>query len=396
MNAVDDHVVIVGGGLAAVRTAQALRDLHHRGGITLLSAEQALPYDRPPLSKGYLLGKIGDDQIRLLSGQKLDELAIDVRLGSSAIALDRSARRVQLSDGQSVGYDRLVVATGARPVRLPAFEGFANAHVVRSASDARRLREVLGQGRRLGIVGAGFIGLEIASTALEAGCSVTMVELAATPLAAILGTELGACLQRWHQRKGIRFHCGTGIAGVRGSGSIAALELADGTVVDVDVVVVGVGQVPNVEWLGGSGLSLHHGLVCDVHGRTQDPQVYGVGDVVCTQVGESFHPTRQWTAVTEQARRTADALCGRIDPTPVIEDNYFWSDQHGLRLQFAGQVPDDPRLVWLSGGPDAERFSVLCCTPSEVSAVFSLGCPREFLLHSMPLRRGEKVAPPAP
>jgi 3-phenylpropionate/trans-cinnamate dioxygenase ferredoxin reductase component len=393
MNVADDRIVIAGGGLAAVRTAQALRDLQYPGPITLLSAEDTLPYDRPPLSKAYLIGKLSDAQIRLLPAEKLSELNIDTQLSRRVVALDRVARRVTVEDGSAVDYGRLVVATGARPVRLPQLEGMNNVHVLREAQDARRLRESLAPGTRMGIVGAGFIGLEIAATALGAGCDVTLIELSAAPLAPILGAELGACIQRWHERKGIRFHCGTGIASVRGDGRVQALALGNGALVEVDQVVVGVGQVPNVEWLAGSGLTIHRGLVCDVHGRTEDPSVFGVGDVVCTRVGESFHPTRQWTAVTEQARRAAYALRGKTVPTPVIEDNYFWSDQHGLKLQFAGQVPADPRLVWLSGGPDAERFAVLLCTSAEVTAVFSLGCPREFLQHSMPLRRGEKMAP---
>lgn len=394
MNANADSVVIVGGGLAAVRTAQALRESHFEGPITLLSAESVLPYDRPPLSKGYLLGKVGDDKLQLLTQEKLTALAIEVRLGSGAVALDREARQVLLSNGQSVGYGRLVVATGARPVHLAQFDGFDNVHMLRTSADARRLREVMVQGRRIGIVGAGFIGLEIAATALEAGCSVTMVEMAPAPLATILGAELGACVQRFHERKGIQFHCGSGIGAVRGGAAVSALELTNGAVVDVDAVVVGVGQMPNVEWLADSGLALHRGLVCDPHGRTQDPCVFGVGDAVCTQVGESCHPTRQWTAVTEQARRCADALCGRSEPGPVIEDNYFWSDQHGLRLQFAGQMPPDARLVWLNGGPESDRFAVLACTQDDVAAVFSLGCPRDFLVHSMPLREGERAAAP--
>ncbi|MEY2891932.1 MAG: hypothetical protein RJA98_1840 [Pseudomonadota bacterium] len=394
MSGVAENVVIAGGGLAAVRTAQALRDSQHSGPITLLSAEGVLPYDRPPLSKGYLLGKVGDDKLQLLTQEKLAALAIEVRLGSGAIGLDRAARQVLLSDGRSVEYGRLVVATGARPMRLPQFEGFDNVHVLRTVADARRLREVLLPGRRLGIVGAGFIGLEIAATAREAGCSVTMVEMASAPLAAILGAELGACVQRFHERRGIQFHCGTGIAAVRGDASVNAVELANGALVDVDAMVVGAGQIPNVEWLLDSGLALHRGLVCDVHGRTEDPSVFGVGDVVCTQVGETFHPTRQWTAVTEQARRAADALRGKTEPGPVIEDNYFWSDQHGLRLQFAGQMPAEARLVWINGGPLEDRFAVLCCSRDEVAAVLSLGCPREFLVHSMPLRRGERAAAP--
>lgn len=394
MQRVHDHIVIAGGGLAAVRTAQALRDLKHEGAITLLCAENELPYDRPPLSKAYLTGKVADEQIRLLPAQEYAELGIEVQLGARAVGLDRVGRSVRIAGGRTLSYDHLVVATGARPIRLPAFEGRENVYVLRDSGDARRLREALAPGRRLGIVGAGFIGLEIAATARELGAEVTLIEVAAAPLASILGTELGGCIQRWHERKGLRFQCGAAVRAVHGNGRVESIELVTGAVVDVDAVVVGVGQLPNVEWLEAAGLLLNRGLVCDAHGRTLDPRVFGAGDAVCTQVGTSFHPTRQWTAVTEQASRVAAALCHQGDPGPVVEDNYFWSDQHGLRLQFAGQVPAQPRLVWVRGGPDEERFAVLCCTSTSVSAVFSLGCPRDFLVHSMPLRRGELT--PAP
>lgn len=395
MTSVRDHIVIAGGGLAAVRTAQALRDLRHSGAITLICAEDQLPYDRPPLSKAYLTGKIGDEQIRLLPAQAYAELGIEVLLGACVVGLDRPTQSVRIADGRALTYDRLVVATGARPVRLPVFEGRENVHVLRDSSDAGRLRDVLAPGLRLGIVGAGFIGLEIAAAAHELGAEVTLIEVAPAPLAPILGTELGGCIQRWHERKGLRFLCGAAVRAVHGSHRVDSIELETGAAIDVDAVVVGVGQVPNVEWLEGAGLPLHRGLVCDAHGRTPDPRVFGAGDAVCTKVGASYHPTRQWTAVTEQASRVAAALCDRVEEGPVVEDNYFWSDQHGLRLQFAGRVPTHPRLVWIQGGPDEERFAVLCCTSTSVSAVFSVGCPRDFLVQSVPLRRGELAPAPS-
>jgi 3-phenylpropionate/trans-cinnamate dioxygenase ferredoxin reductase component len=387
-----DPVVIAGGGLAAVRTAQALRELQHRGRIMVLSDEVRLPYDRPPLSKNFLLSKADDMQIRLMTPRELEGLRIAVRLSQRVVGLDRALRQVRLASGVAVDYDRLVVATGARPVRLEGFAPFGNVHVLRSMNDARRLRVSLQSGRRIGIVGAGFIGLEIASAAIQLGCHPTVLETAATPLAAILGAELGGYIQRWHERKGVSFRCGSGLRGVRGTYSVEALELADGEVLGVDAVVVGVGQTPNVEWLAQSGLDMRLGLVCDLHGRTQDPRVFGVGDAVCTKVGDHYHPTRQWTAVTEQARRTAGAICGKVDAEPIVEDFYFWSDQHGTRLQFAGQVPSNPRLIWVRGSPHEERFVVLVCDAAQVRAVFSRGSPREFLTHSMALRRAEPVA----
>ncbi len=389
-----DDVVIAGGGLAAVRTAQALRDLKHSGRITLLSDEACLPYDRPPLSKSYLQGKASEERIQLIAANKLAELDIEVRLEQAVCGLDRNRRRVRLAGGTSVDYGRLVVATGARPIMLEQFRSFKNVHVLRSRADSDALRAALIPGRRLGIIGAGFIGLEIAATATEMGCQVTLIEAAKTPLAAIVGTRLGECVQHWHERKGVRFRCDVRLAKVIGESSVEALQLTDGSSLQVDAVVVGIGQTPNIGWLADSGLELNRGLVCDMLGQTADPLVFGVGDAVCCRVGSEYHPTRHWTATTEQARRVAAAICGRPETGPIVEDNYFWSDQHGSRLQFVGEVPADPRLVWVSGSPSEDRFAVLCCTADQVAAVFSLGTVRDFLAHSMPLRRGERVAAP--
>jgi 3-phenylpropionate/trans-cinnamate dioxygenase ferredoxin reductase component len=389
-----DGVVIAGGGLAAVRTAQALRDLNYSGRITLLSDEICLPYDRPPLSKSYLQGKANEEKIRLVAADKLAELGIDVRLNQPASGLDRNGRLVRLADGTSIDYGCLVVATGARPIMLEQLRSFKNVHVLRRMTDADALRAALIPGRSVGIIGAGFIGLEIAATATELGCQVTLIEAAKTPLASVVGAQLGECIQRWHERKGVKFRCGVKLAKVIGDSAVEALELTDGSSLHIDVVVVGIGQTPNIEWLAGSGLELHRGLVCDRLGQTADPLVFGVGDAVCCRVGSEYHPTRHWTATTEQARRVAGAICGQPETGPIVEDNYFWSDQHGSRLQFVGQVPADPRLVWVSGSPSGDRFAVLCCTAEHVAAVFSLGSVRDFLAHSMPLRRGERVAAP--
>jgi len=390
-----DNVVIAGGGLAAVRTAQALRDVNYSGGITLLSDEACLPYDRPPLSKSYLQGKASSERIRLVSADKLAELDIEVRLNHPVCGLDRNERRVRLADGTSVGYGRLVVATGARPIVLEQFRSFKNVYVLRSMPQADALRGALNPGGRVGIIGAGFIGLEIAATATELGCQVTLIEAAKTPLAAVLGTQLGECVQRWHERKGVKFRCDVKVARVIGDSLVEALELTDGSSLPVDVVVVGIGQIPNIEWLADSGLELRRGLVCDALGQTADPRVFGVGDAACCRTGSEYRPTRHWTATTEQARRVAGAICGQPESGPIIEDNYFWSDQHGSRLQFVGDVPANPHLVWVSGSPDEDRFAVLCCTTEHITAVFSLGSVRDFLTHSMPLRRGERVAAPA-
>ena len=391
MNAHEGCIVIAGGGLAAVRTAQSLRESGEQDRISIWSEESRLPYDRPPLSKRYLQNEADDTQIQLLSEHDLQSLAIEVKLSRRVVGLDRHARQIKLAGGATVGYGKLVVATGARPLRLQLLERFANVHVLRSVDDAARLRDVLRPGVRLGIVGGGFIGLEIAAVAIHLGCRVTVVEAASTPMAASLGEELGESIRGWHERKGVHFRCGARALGVVGKERATALQLAGDEILEIDEVVVGVGQQPNLEWLHGSGLELNQGLVCDMHGRTLDPRVFGVGDVVCTKIGEEYRPTRQWTAVTEQARRTAAAIHGRQEDEPFVDDFYFWSDQHGSRLQFAGRMPKNPKLRWVKGGPRDERFVAICCADSEILAVFSLGSPREFLMHSAALRRKQAI-----
>ena len=340
--------MIVGGGLAAVRTAEALRDLGHAGRVVLVSDEPELPYDRPPLTKRYLLGTADDETIRLVTADRLAELGVEARLGAAATGLDRDARRV-LVNGGGVGYDRLVVATGARPAALPALAGRENVFVLRTVSDARRLRAALRSQPPVAIVGAGFIGLEIAGVARALGCEVVVVEAAATQLA-MLGAELGSAVQRFHEQRGVTFRCGSTVTAVHGEGRAGELELADGARIAAAVVVVGVGATANVEWLRGSGLELQRGLVCDEAGRTIDPRVFGAGDVVVRVVDGVARPCGHWTAAGDQARTVARVMCGR-DPGVAVEDHYFWSDQSGTRLQFAGAVPAHPRITYVDGGP---------------------------------------------
>lgn len=394
LDASSEHpIVIAGGGLGAVRTAEALRELHEERAIVMLSDERRSPYDRPPLSKGYLQGKVGDEQICLLPALMQAKLRIDLRLSSRVAGVDRSSAQVRLSNGERLAYGKLVVATGARPIRLPQFSGYDDVHVLRNADDAQRLRAALTPGRHIGIVGAGFIGLELASAAVGRGCRVTVIEASSAPLQPILGVELGRHVQRWHERHGVSFRCDTRVDGVRGAAQpetlprVEALQLSGGEVLGVDAVIVGVGQLPNVEWLAESGLELQPGLVCDAQGRTLDPRIFGVGDAVSTRIGLTCRPTRQWTAVTEQARRVAALMCGAA-AEPAIDDGYFWSDQHGTRLQFAGRVPAAPQLHWVTGRPGDDKFLALLCEQQEVRAVFSLGCPRDFLRESAALRLG--------
>lgn len=378
--------MIAGGGLAAVRTAQGLRDLGFEGSIMLASEEERLPYDRPPLSKDYLLGRASDDDIRLLAAERLADLDVEVRLGRPAVRLDRKARRVTLAGDLDCDYEKLVVATGARANRLPALEGLDGVVYLRTAADAHVLRDTLAARPRVGIVGGGFIGLEVASVARRFGCDVTVVEMAAAPLAPVLGTELGAFLQEWHEEHGVAFRCGSMVAGARGAGRVEELVMADGSSVPADVAVVGVGVTPNVGWLEGSGLDVHRGLVCDEHGRTSDSAVFAVGDVACRHVQGECRLTGHWTAASDQAGIVATALLDEPVDDGFSQEGYFWSDQFGSRLQFAGSVGAHPHLTMVSGALQERKFVALLGEPDRATAVFAMDSPRDFVRASMALQ----------
>jgi 3-phenylpropionate/trans-cinnamate dioxygenase ferredoxin reductase subunit len=380
-------VVIVGGGLAAVRTAQGLRDLRYEGSILLISDEERLPYDRPPLSKDYLLGRATDDDICLLAPERLDELGVEVLLGRRAVGLDRETRRVVLADGGGVEYEKLVVATGARANRLPALEGLDGVVYLRTAGDARVLRDLLAEQPRVGIVGGGFIGLEIASVARHLGCEVTVIEMAPAPLAVVLGNELGGFVQEWHEEQGVVFECGSVVDGARGNGRVEELVLARGATVPVDLTVVGVGVTPNVEWLDGSGLEVHRGLVCDAHGRTSDPAVFGVGDATCRHADGRCHVSGHWTAATDHAGMVASLIAGDPVDDSFAQEGYFWSDQFGSRLQFAGTLGSRPRLRVASGALGDRAFVALLGESDRATAVFAMNSPREFMRTCLALRR---------
>jgi 3-phenylpropionate/trans-cinnamate dioxygenase ferredoxin reductase subunit len=385
-------IVIAGGGLAAVRTAQALRDAGFAGSLLMLSDEDEAPYDRPPLSKAFLAGTALASDIRLLAPDKMASLQLQLRLGAGAAGIDTANHEVLLAGGERVRYGRLVVATGARPMPAPSLAQHPAVHMLRSLDDARRLQKSLASARHVAVVGGGLIGLEIAAASIQRGAAVTVIEAAEVPLAPVVGPVLGRLIQTWHESKGIRFHCGVSATGIEGQESDCRLLLGNGAALAADLVVVGIGTIANTEWLRESGLQHARGLVVDDEGRSSDPDVFGVGDATCRMVGGMARPSRQWTATTELARRAAKALCGCRDQPPLIWDNYFWSDQHGLRLQYAGTAMPDARLSFVAGGPASETFVAALEADGRVAAVFSLGLPREFLAHSSALRRGGVAA----
>ncbi|HEY3994478.1 MAG TPA: FAD/NAD(P)-binding oxidoreductase [Mycobacterium sp.] len=331
----DKGIVIVGGGLAAARTAEQLRRSEYTGPITIVSDEVHVPYDRPPLSKEVLRKEV--DDVALKPREWYDEQNITLRLGSAAAGLDTAAQTVTLSDGAVIGYDELVIATGLVPRRIPAFPDLEGIRVLRSFDESMALREHATAAQRAVIVGAGFIGCEVAASLRSLGVDVVLVEPQPTPLAAVLGEQIGELVARLHRDEGVDVRLGVGVAEVRGDGHVDTVVLADGTELRADVVVVGIGSKPATEWLAGTGIEVDNGVICDEAGRTSVPNVWALGDVASWRDAMG-HQARveHWSNVADQARVVVPAMLGQDVPDIVVVP-YFWSDQYDVKIQCLGE-----------------------------------------------------------
>ena len=342
-------IVIVGGGLAAARTAEQLRKSGYDGPVAIVSDEKHLPYDRPPLSKEVLHdSQKGLPDVLLRPAEFYADNDIALVLGAAAQSLDTGAQTVTLTDERVLDYDELVIATGLVPKRIPSFPDLAGIRVLRSFDDALALREHAGSARRAVIVGAGFIGCEVAASLRKLGVEVAIVEPQPAPLAGVLGEQIGELIARVHRAEGVDVRTGVGVAEVRGGPGIApgphvvAVELTDGTVLDADLVVVGIGSRPATDWLVGSGVALDNGVLCDEAGRTSEPHVWALGDVASWR-DAAGHQVRveHWSNVADQARAMVPAMLGQ-EPPAVVVVPYFWSDQYDLKIQCLGEpAPGD-------------------------------------------------------
>ena len=313
------RVVVVGAGLAGVKVAEGLRDGGFEGELVLLGAETELPYDRPPLTKQVLRRE--REPFFLLP---VDH-GFDLRLGVVVEGLDLAARTVRTSVGE-VAFDQLVIATGADPRRLPGAPG----HQLRTLAECRSLADLLASGARLGVVGAGLIGCEVAASARTLDVEVHVVDVLAAPLVRVLGDTVAARLTELHVARGVQFHLGTGVA----EATATSLTLSSGAVLEVDVVLEAMGVTPSVEWLGGSGLKVADGVICDAVGLATEG-VWAVGD--CARWADGTGGTvrhEHWTSATEQAAIVAAEILGRSEP--VVRVPYWWSDQYDVKLQGLG------------------------------------------------------------
>ncbi|MFC9996226.1 NAD(P)/FAD-dependent oxidoreductase [Nocardia sp. NPDC127526] len=370
-----EHVLIVGAGLAGLRTAEELRRAGYEGELTLIGDEDRAPYDRPPLSKQFVRGETDDTTLR--PAEFFAEQRIGLRLGAAATGVDTTARRVTLSDGSAIGYDQLVIATGLRPRRIPGFPEARGVHVLRSHADAVRLRAELGTARRAVVVGAGFIGCELAASFRARGLDVALVEPQPTPLAAALGAEIGALVARLHLDEGVDLRCGTGVeALLTENDTVRGVRLSDGTDLEADLVVIGVGSIPVTDWLADSGIPLAApaaggGILTDETGRTSIPGVWAVGDVAAWLLDTGRNKrVEHWTNAGEQARLLACALLGMAAPA-AVQVPYVWSDQYDMKIQVLGTPSraDEVRIVEDKG----RKFLAHCYRAGTLVAVVGAG-----------------------
>jgi 3-phenylpropionate/trans-cinnamate dioxygenase ferredoxin reductase subunit len=385
----DSSIVIVGASLAGLRAAEEIRHLGHKGAVVVMGDELHAPYDRPPLSKQLLSGKWDVARIHHHAPEKLDTLGLEFRLGRRATGLDTQARTVSCSDGSEVHYDGLVIATGARARWLPGTEGMAGVRTLRTLDDCLGLRadfQRIGGAARLVVIGAGFIGAEVAATCHGLGADVTIVEALPTPLAGAIGEQMGEACAGLHRDAGVALRVGVGVERVVPSSdgtSATVVHLTDGTALPADVVVVGIGVEPVVDWLGDSGVSLDNGVVCDDRLFAAD-NVVAAGDVArWTHVGlgEDIR-IEHWTNAAEGGAVAArNLMVGSADAESYAPVPFFWSDQYGAKIQVIGRPRPEDEVVVVDGTVQDRKLVALYRRGDRLSAALAISRPRQLMAY---------------
>ena len=404
-------VAVVGASLAGLRAAETLRAEGHTGALVLIGAESHLPYDRPPLSKQFLAGTWGLDRVVLRPPEKIASLGLDVRLGHVAGGLDLEGHALELDDGSVVHFDGLVLATGAHPRPLPGAPSLAGVHTLRTLEDSIALgRSARAEGARVVVVGAGFIGSEVAATCRGLGARVTVVEALPQPLARVLGTEMGALCGALHRDHDVELLTDVGVSGLRSDAEapstsaaasrtaagdamgarVVGVELDDGRVLDADVVVIGIGVVPTTQWLEGSGLEVSDGVVADATLHAAD-DVVAAGDVArwFDQGREALIRIEHWTNAAEQGVAAARSLlAGRARADAYVPVPYFWSDQYDVKIQVIGHPGPDDDVIVVDGSAHERRLVALYGRGGRFSAALGFSRPRQLMAYRPLLESG--------
>lgn len=381
MSSSDAHVVVLGAGHAGGTLVALLRQYGFAGPITMVGDEPLAPYQRPPLSKAWLKGEADEDSLALKPLEFYAENQIDFRPGVAAVSLKRAEKTVALSDGSSLSYDILVIATGMRANKLPLpgaeLEGVLS---LRSAADAEALKGHLKPGRHIAIIGGGYIGLEVAASARALGAEATVFEREARILSRSACEVLSTFFTDYHRARGVTFELGARIDSLVGEGGkVTGVKMADGRTLPADVVLVGVGAKPNDEIAADAGLETARGVVVDMEARTSDPSIFAIGD--CSHrpmplYDRMFGPESVPSAL-EQAKQVAAAITGRPAPTPEVPWN--WSDQYDLKLQIAG-LPFDADQILVRGDPASGKFAIFHLKGDQIQSVEAVNAPPEYMM----------------
>ncbi|HSF27095.1 MAG TPA: FAD-dependent oxidoreductase [Actinomycetes bacterium] len=367
---VEQTFVVVGASLAGTKAVEGMREAGFDGRIVLVGKEKDLPYDRPPLSKGLLKGETPDDEVFLHEPGWYGEARVELRLGTPVDAIDRAAHEVELAGGERLHYDKLLLATGSMPRKLPLpGADLAGVHYLRRLGDARAIRDAVTRGGRVVIVGAGWIGLEVAAGARHHGASVTVVEPAPTPFYGVLGERLGTVFADLHRRNGVDLRTGTGVEAIEGTDTVTGVRLTGGEVVPADAVIIGVGARPNTRLAEAAGLAVDGGVLVDEWLRTSDPDIYAAGDIASVAhalIGERVR-VEHWANANDQGLAAGRSMAGAGAPWDVLP--FFYTDQYDLGMEYHGWVgaggSDD--LV-IRGDVDALDFDAFWLRENQVLA----------------------------
>ncbi|MDO9599040.1 MAG: FAD-dependent oxidoreductase [Azoarcus sp.] len=375
--------MVVGGGHAAGELAVSLRQEGYTGRILIVGAESHLPYQRPPLSKAFLSGKVAQEGLAIRPAVSYEKAAIDLSLSTKIVRIDRAGSFAVSANGEEIPYDRLVLATGgrARQLTVPGWNG-RGVFSLRTIDDVLRIRREFKPGRRLVIIGAGYVGLEVAAVAIQCGLHVTVLEAAERVLARVVAPQLSAFYEQVHRRAGVEIRTGTEVVSIDAEtvGTLGLLNLrcSDGTALGADLVLVGIGLVPNTELAEAAGLDVDNGIVVDEFARSSDPKILAIGD--CANHFNEFAGRRMRLEsvqnAIELARTAAATLCGKVRPYRVIP--WFWSDQYHLKLQMAGLSHGYQEMV-LRGTFESESFICFYLQGGRVIAADAVNRPADFM-----------------
>lgn len=377
-----ETIAIAGASLAGLRGAESLRSAGFDGRLILVGDEVHLPYDRPPLSKEVLRGEWEPEKTALVRDPSaFEKLGLDLRLGRRAVRLDAAAKELHLDDGSRVAFDGLLIATGATPRRLPGTPALEGLHTLRTLDDALAIRREIERRPRVAVVGAGFIGAEVAASCRQLGLDVTMIEALPVPLPPALGEDVGRAIAAVHADHGVSLRLGVGVDSVLGSGRVEALQLLDGSRVEADLVVVGIGVVPCTDWLEGSGVEVSNGVVCDERCATSVPGIVAAGDVARWRnpLFEESMRIEHWSNATEQAMAATATLLATGAPAPFSSVPFFWSDQYDLKIQSAGFLAGADESKVVAGSLEERRFLKLYGRKGRWVGAVAVGEPRRLI-----------------